>query len=118
MKIRQLLLLLFSALVLFPALTIGAWTYNQSSKTRFDEVREHHLLLAKNLGETLEKYYLDTKLIFEQNTQFVVGAHMLKLKLRGSYLQIRNIGCSNLQIPIIRTSKNSTYQVHRFVENQ
>ncbi|MCP4071186.1 MAG: EAL domain-containing protein [Hyphomicrobiales bacterium] len=73
MKIRQLLLLLFSALVLFPALTIGAWTYNQSSNTKFDEVREHHLLLAKNLSETLKRYYLDTKLIFEDISQNLIN---------------------------------------------
>ncbi len=72
MKIRQLLLLLFSALVLFPALTIGAWTYNQSNSAKFNEVREHHLLLAKNLRGTLEKYYLDTKLIFENISQNLV----------------------------------------------
>jgi predicted signal transduction protein with EAL and GGDEF domain len=65
MKIRQLFLLLSAAFMLFPALTIGVWTYRQSVVDEFDDVKERHLLLAKNLSDTLGRYALNTKLIFE-----------------------------------------------------
>lgn len=65
MKVRYLLILLSTALVLFPALFIGAWTYNQSISTQFEEVAERHLLMAENLGNALERYFLDTRSIFE-----------------------------------------------------
>ncbi|MCF6322139.1 MAG: diguanylate cyclase, partial [Rhizobiaceae bacterium] len=69
MKIRHSLILLSAALVLMPALFISAWTYNQTVRAQFDEVSERHLLLAKNLRGTLERYYLDTKLIFDSVSQ-------------------------------------------------
>ncbi len=73
MKIRNALITLSAVLVLFPALIIGTWTYNQSIESQFDQVRERHLLLAKNLGGALERYYLDTKLIFEGIAQNLIN---------------------------------------------
>ena len=65
MRIRQLFLLLSATLVLFPALTIGVWTYRQSVTQQFEDVKVRHLLMAKNMGDTLERYALDTSLIFD-----------------------------------------------------
>ena len=78
MKIRHSLLLLSAILVLFPALSIGAWTYNQSIKMKFDGVREHHLLLAQTLSGTLERYYLDTKLMFDNISDSLVSGNISK----------------------------------------
>ncbi len=65
MRIRKSLILLSSLLVMLPAITIGTWTYRQSINSQFDEVQERHLLIAKNLSIALERYYKDTKLIFD-----------------------------------------------------
>ena len=76
MKIRYLLLMLTTTLVLIPALSIGAWTYNQAIKTRHQNIYQHHQFLVANLGSTLAKYYQDTKLIFENISKNLVINHV------------------------------------------
>ena len=65
MKIRHIFLSLSAALVLFPALITGVWTYRNSVTSAFEDVKEQHLLLAKNLSVALERYAVDSSLIFD-----------------------------------------------------
>ncbi|HRD75625.1 MAG TPA: sensor histidine kinase [Hyphomicrobiaceae bacterium] len=58
-SLRRSLVLLFVAIVAMPLSLFWAWPHSASVKSELDEVRERHLLLARNLGVTLSAYHRD-----------------------------------------------------------
>lgn len=72
MRLRTVFIvaILFSAL--FPSLLYGWWAYKDGVKHEFAEVEDRHLLLAQNLSNALERYYVDLVAITE-----TVSDHMI-----------------------------------------
>jgi len=65
MRLRSLFIIaiLFSALA--PSLVYGWWAYRDGVKREFADVADRHLLLAHNLSNALERYYVDLVAITE-----------------------------------------------------
>ncbi|MBX2804546.1 MAG: EAL domain-containing protein [Hyphomicrobiales bacterium] len=52
-------MLLFLILTAVPLTVFWAWPHSQVLQNEFDDVRDRHLLLARNLGAALERYHQD-----------------------------------------------------------
>ena len=65
MKLRNLLVLLFFVVVLIPSLLFWAWPYSKALDSEIHEVKERHLVIAKNLAMALERYYQDVTSAFK-----------------------------------------------------
>ncbi len=65
MRLKHLLFVLFGALTIFPVLVFWLWSHSQILQSEFDEVRDRHLLLARNLGAALQRYHRDVSATFE-----------------------------------------------------
>ncbi len=65
LRIRNFLLLALMFATLAPSAVYGYWSYNQSVRHEFSEVKDRHLLIARNLGGALERYYLDLVAAFD-----------------------------------------------------
>lgn len=63
--IRNFLLLALLFATLAPSAIYGYWSYNQSVRREFREVNDRHLLIARNLGGALERYYDDLVAAFD-----------------------------------------------------
>jgi len=59
MKLKFFLILIFSLVVLIPSLLFWAWPYSKALDSEIYEVKERHLVIAKNLAMALERYYQD-----------------------------------------------------------
>jgi len=65
MKIRSFLILSFLIATLVPSLIFCAWSYRTGVDREFSEVKDRHLLIARNLGFALERYHQDAVAAFE-----------------------------------------------------
>lgn len=65
MKIRSFLILSFLIATLVPSLIFCAWSYRDGVNREFAEVKDRHLLIARNLGFALERYHNDVVAAFE-----------------------------------------------------
>jgi diguanylate cyclase (GGDEF)-like protein len=65
MKIRSFLILSFLIATLVPSLIFCAWSYRDGVDREFAEVKDRHLLIARNLGFALERYHQDAVAAFE-----------------------------------------------------
>lgn len=63
-KLRNSFLTLFCLLALLPLVIFWLWPQSKVLQNEFAEVRDRHLLLARNLGRSLEHYYRDTSSVF------------------------------------------------------
>ena len=59
MRIRNILLIFFLVAALVPSILFEWWAYKQGVKREFDDVKDHHLLLAQNIATALENYHQD-----------------------------------------------------------
>ncbi len=59
MRLRYALMSLFLILTAVPLTVFWAWPHSQVLQNEFDDVRDRHLLLARNLGAALERYHQD-----------------------------------------------------------
>ncbi len=59
MRLRYALISLFLILTAVPLTVFWAWPHSQVLQSEFDDVRDRHLLLARNLGAALERYHQD-----------------------------------------------------------
>ena len=59
MKLRYVLFLTLSLVTMIPVAFFGIWPHSKALDAAVDEVEERHLLLARNIGAALERYYLD-----------------------------------------------------------
>jgi diguanylate cyclase (GGDEF)-like protein len=75
MRLRALFIIaiLFSALA--PSLVYGWWAYRDGVKHEFAEVSDRHLLLAHNLSNALERYYVDLVAITESVAIHIQTGH-------------------------------------------
>ena len=65
MKLRTVLFVLFCVLTLVPVVLFWVWPHSRALENEFDEVRDRHLLLARNLGAALQRYHRDASAIFD-----------------------------------------------------
>jgi predicted signal transduction protein with EAL and GGDEF domain len=64
MRLRYALISLFVILTAVPLTVFWAWPHSQVLQNEFDDVRDRHLLLARNLGAALERYHEDVLTAF------------------------------------------------------
>ncbi len=65
MRIRTFLILAFMFAAGAPLLVFWLWPHSSILRSEVDEVRERHLLIAKNLGAAMETYHRDLTAAFE-----------------------------------------------------
>ncbi len=58
-KLRPTLFLAFAVVALVPVLTLSIWLQNTAYTKAIEQVKEKHLLLAKHLTFTIDRYVLD-----------------------------------------------------------
>lgn len=74
MKLRYVLISLFSALTLIPLLTFWLWPHSSVLETEIEDVYQRHLLLARNQSAALQRYHRDVSDTFDLiATNFVAG---------------------------------------------
>lgn len=59
MPLRYLLFLTFSAISVLPVIMLTVWISTDALDREMNSVREKHLVIANNLGSTLERYAID-----------------------------------------------------------
>ncbi|MGI9500734.1 MAG: hypothetical protein ACR2P3_11885, partial [Geminicoccaceae bacterium] len=64
MRLRYALISLFLILTAVPLTVFWVWPHSQVLQNEFDDVRDRHLLLARNLGAALERYHKDVLTAF------------------------------------------------------
>lgn len=64
MRLRHALISLFLALTAVPLTVFWAWPHSQALQSEFDDARDGHLLLARNLGAALRRYHQDVLTAF------------------------------------------------------
>lgn len=64
MRLRYALMFLFLIMTAVPLTVFWAWPHSQVLQNEFDDVRDRHLLLARNLGAALERYHQDVLTAF------------------------------------------------------
>ena len=65
MRLRYLFILTFSFIALIPMLLFWIWPYSKALETEINDVKERHLVIAKNLAGSFERYYQDVTGIFK-----------------------------------------------------
>jgi signal transduction histidine kinase len=64
MKLRYLLLVVFSLVTAVPLVLFWVWPHSQSMTNELEDVRERHLLIAETLGIALENYHREVTATF------------------------------------------------------
>jgi len=64
MRLRYALISLFLALTAVPLSVFWAWPHSQALQSEFDDARDSHLLLARNLSTALRHYHQDVLTAF------------------------------------------------------
>ena len=64
MKLRYLLLVIFSLVTAVPLWLFWAWPHSQSMTNELEDVRERHLLIAETLGIALRNYHQEVTATF------------------------------------------------------
>lgn len=59
MRLRFLIFLTFSSIAVFPVVALATWIFNDALKREIESVRDKHLVIAKNVGEALNRYSID-----------------------------------------------------------
>lgn len=83
MRIRSVFVIAFLFSALVPAAFYGWWAYSTGVKKEFNEVKDRHLLIAKNLGKALERYHMDLVAVTE-----AVADHLIS---QSSHLELKEI---------------------------
>ena len=65
MKLRYLLLAIFSLVTAVPLVLFWLWPHSQSMTSELEDVRDRHLLIAETLGIALQNYHQDVVATFE-----------------------------------------------------
>ena len=64
MRLRYALISLFLGLTAVPLIVFWTWPYSLVLQNEFDDARNSHLLLARNIGVTLQRYHQDVDTAF------------------------------------------------------
>ena len=92
MRIRNLLFAVIAGVTLVPAVFFGLWPQSQAYQNLLDDVSERHLLIAQNLGGTLERYYIDVTAAFRLlSLSAVNGEHISGANVFLENLNFRHI---------------------------
>ncbi len=59
MRLRYLFILTFCLVALVPMVLFWVWPYSKALESELDDVKERHLVIAKNLAGAFERYYND-----------------------------------------------------------
>ena len=59
MPLRLLIFLTFSGIAVLPVIVLATWIFNDALDRQIEGVRDKHLVIAKNVGEALERYSID-----------------------------------------------------------
>ena len=73
MKLRYLLLVIFSLVTAVPLVLFWIWPHSQSMTNELEDVRERHLLFAETLGISLENYHREATATFRLIHTNLVG---------------------------------------------
>ena len=65
MRLRFLIFLTFSSIAVLPVIALATWIFNDALEREIESVRDKHLVIAKNVGEALQRYSIDLKNGFE-----------------------------------------------------
>ncbi|MEM8650452.1 MAG: diguanylate cyclase [Pseudomonadota bacterium] len=65
MRLRSIMLILFCAITLAPFTIFWLWPTSETVNTEIQEVKDRHLIIAQNLADSMERYYLDLTATFE-----------------------------------------------------
>lgn len=102
MKIRSFLILSFLVATLVPSLIFSAWSYRDGVDREFADVKDLHLLIARNLGFALERYHQDVVAAFESvSASLSSGTEMpgmIRLLRRLDMLCVLNVDSRNGRI--------------------
>lgn len=85
MRLRYALLSLFLVLTSVPLTVFWVWPHSQVLQNEFDDVRDRHLLLARNLSAALELYHQDVRTAFN-----LIASN----KINGREVDRRRTSCS------------------------
>ena len=64
MKLRYLFIITFCLIVIIPMSLFWMWPYSKALDSEIKDVKERHLIIAKNLSGTFERYYQDVTGLF------------------------------------------------------
>ena len=64
MRLRYALISLFLGLTAVPLIVFWTWPYSLVLQNEFDDARNSHLLLARNIGVNLQRYHQDVDTAF------------------------------------------------------
>lgn len=87
LSLRSSLMLIFVLLVAAPLGVFWAWPHSKALQNELDDVRDRHLLLARNLGTALQRYHRDISSAFE----FVAESLQAKRVLPESSAMLANL---------------------------
>ncbi len=59
MRLRLLIFLTFSGIAVLPVIALATWIFNDALKRQIESVTDKHLVIARNVGEALERYSID-----------------------------------------------------------
>jgi hypothetical protein len=65
MELRIILFGAFSIVAVIPVLSLAAWIYVSAIDREVDNIKESHLLIAKNLSSASDRYALDARSVFD-----------------------------------------------------
>lgn len=78
MRLRFALIVLFLILTAVPLTVFWAWPHSQVLRNEVDDVRDRHLLLARNLSAALARYHQDVLTAFNLVASHAVKGHELE----------------------------------------
>jgi hypothetical protein len=63
-RLRYLFIFTFCLVALVPVALFWVWPYSKALESELDDVKERHLVIAKNLAGAFERYYKDVTGVF------------------------------------------------------
>ncbi|MGX9416621.1 diguanylate cyclase domain-containing protein [Vibrio sp. WJH972] len=65
MKLRYMFVFIFILIAIVPTTLFWMWPYSKALESEIDDVKDRHLVIAKNLSTAFERYYQDVTSVFE-----------------------------------------------------
>lgn len=65
LTLRNVLVAVVATLVAAPLVVFWLWPHSSALQNQLDEVRDRHLLIARNLGAALQRYHRDARATFD-----------------------------------------------------
>ena len=65
MRLRLLFFMTLAGIAVLPVIALASWIFVDALDREIESVSDKHLVIAKNIGEALERYAVDLKNGFE-----------------------------------------------------